>query len=113
MNSLLEIPICDGISQSSNVERADGLVLWGIQSGHSGGSFQQLVSHRIIDAIVTVLNVLVSKRVIRICGLLMPVKNMTKNRKNCTKLNCTNVYIPDKRQLAPVGLKKPPLLTDL
>ena len=33
--SSLEITICDSISQAANVEGADGLVLWWIQSGHS------------------------------------------------------------------------------
>lgn len=71
---LLEIAICDGIAQSTNVEGADRFVLWGIQSRHSGGPFQKLVSHRIIDTIVTVLDVLVGKRIIRICGLFVPAK---------------------------------------
>lgn len=70
---LLEIAICDGIAQSTNVEGADGFVFRGIQSRHGGGTFQKLVSHRIINTIVTVLNVLVGKRIIRICWLLMPV----------------------------------------
>lgn len=33
--SLLEISICDSISQAPYVEGADRLVLWWVQSGHS------------------------------------------------------------------------------
>lgn len=72
--ALLEISICNSISQTPYVEGGDGLVLWWVQSGHGRGSLQQLISHWIVDTIITVLYVLVSKWVIRICGLLVSVK---------------------------------------
>ena len=72
--SLLEISICDSISQTPYVEGGDGLVLWWVQSGHGRGPLQQLVSYWIIDTIITVLYVLVSKWIIGICGLLVSVK---------------------------------------
>lgn len=76
MNSeehLPELRVCNIFSQPSDVECGDGLVLRYVQSGHGGGPRQEFVSHRIINAIVTVLNVLISQRVIWIGGLLMPV----------------------------------------
>ena len=70
---LPELRICNVFSQPPNIERGDGLVLRYVQSGHSGGPLQEFISHRIINAIVTVLNVLISQRVIWIGGLFMPV----------------------------------------
>lgn len=94
---LLEISICDCVSQTPNVKGADGLVIWWIQSGHSWGPFQQLVGHWVVNAIVTVLYVLVSKRVIRIGGLLVPeminkmIQNEEKSNRNNYEL-CTYVW---------------------
>lgn len=76
-----ELGVCDGITQTPYVEGGDSFVLRWVQPGHGRGSLQQFISYWIIDAIVTVLNVLICQWIIRICGFLVPDED-TKNMEN-------------------------------
>lgn len=73
-----EIWFSDSISKPSNVQRSDGLIIRRVQSRHGRCSFQQLISYRIVNSIVTIFDILISQRIIWICRLLMPGVQQTK-----------------------------------
>ncbi|KAL1466081.1 hypothetical protein MTO96_026891 [Rhipicephalus appendiculatus] len=62
------------VAQVADVERCDGGVLRRLQFGHGGCPAQQFVGHRVVDAVVAVADVLVGQRIVRVRGLLVPVR---------------------------------------
>lgn len=72
ITSIPKVGLRDSVTQATNIQRCNCLVVRWVQARHCRGSFKKLVSHRIIYAIVPIFDVLISKRVIWICRFLVP-----------------------------------------
>ena len=68
-----DVVVSGGVIQAPDIERGDHPVLRGVQVRHGLGPLEDLVRHRVIDAIVSVLHVLLTQRVVRVGGLLVSV----------------------------------------
>ena len=68
-----DVIVSGGVIQAPDIERGDQPVLRGVQVRHGLGPLEDLVRHRVIDAVVSVLHVLLTQRVVRVGGLLVPV----------------------------------------
>lgn len=66
-----KISLCDGVTQTTNIQRCNCLVIRGVQTRHCRSSFEKLVGNRIINTIVTIFNVLIRKRIVWIRRFLM------------------------------------------
>ena len=68
-----DVIFCGGVVQAPDIECGDQPVLRGVQVRHGLGPLEDLVRHGVIDAIISVLHVLLTQRVVRVRGLLVPV----------------------------------------
>ena len=68
-----DVSLLGAVVQTSNIESGDHPVLGRIKVRHGLGSLEDLLSHGIIEAVVTILHVLSGQWVIRVTWLLMSV----------------------------------------
>ena len=68
---ILDILLPHALLQPPTVEGGDHLILWGLQVRHSLGSLEELLCHRVIDSLVTILDVLDREGVIRVGRFVM------------------------------------------
>ena len=74
IEGILDVGLSDILVQASAIEGGDVDVLWRLQVGHCLCPLQQLLCHRVIDTVVTVLEVLLRKGIVGVAGFLVSVR---------------------------------------